>query len=152
MTLTEKEQKIFRRCTEPLLSNGEVRSMAGFVQHGRVSCLEHSVAVASMSFWLCRRLHLSADLRSLVRGALLHDFFLYDWHEGSGRAGLHGFTHPKTALQNADRLFLLNDRERDIIVKHMWPLTIVPPRHWESFIVCFADKYCSLRETLFCRG
>ena len=151
MTLTPKEQRIFRRCTEPLLSNGEVQSMAGFVQHGRVSCLEHSIAVASMSFWLCRRLRLSADLRSLVRGALLHDFFLYDWHDGSGRSGLHGFTHPRTALENADRLFPLNDCERDIIVKHMWPLTFMPPSRRESFIVCLADKYCSLRETLFCR-
>ena len=29
----------------------------------------------------------------------------------------------------------------------MFPLTIVPPRHRESFIVCVADKWCAICET-----
>ncbi len=151
MGLTEKERKTFDRYARPLLSNGEVLKMKRFPQHGRVSCLEHSVSVARFSFWMCRRLHMPADLQSLVRGALLHDFFLYDWHCEHRDAGLHGFTHPRTALKNADRLFSLNDRERDIILRHMWPLTPHPPRCREAFVVCLADKCCSLRETLFCR-
>ena len=38
--------------------------------------------------------------------------------------------------------------EKDIIKKHMWPLTIVPPVCREAWIVTMADKYCSLMETL----
>jgi len=30
----------------------------------------------------------------------------------------------------------------------MWPLTIVPPKYKESFIVSFADKYLASREYL----
>ena len=33
--------------------------------------------------------------------------------------------------------------EKDIIIKHMWPLTITPPRYYESYIVTFVDKYVS---------
>ena len=57
------------------------------------------------------------------------------------------FTHPMTALRNADRDFDLTDTERDIIKKHMFPLTVIPPTCREGWIVCLADKYCSLYET-----
>ena len=52
-----------------------------------------------------------------------------------------------TALRNADRDFDLTDTERDIIKKHMFPLTVIPPTCREGWIVCLADKYCSLYET-----
>lgn len=152
--LTEQEREQFEQYARQLLTDPRVLQMRRYVQHGSVSCLQHSIAVAKLSFLLCCRLGLHADLRSLVRGALLHDFFLYDWHEKSTeRTGLHGFTHPKAALRNAERMFPLNERERDIIKKHMWPLTLTEcPRFRESAVVCVADKCCSLWETLFCRS
>ena len=36
----------------------------------------------------------------------------------------------------------------DIIRKHMWPMTVVPPRCREAWLVCLADKYASTLETL----
>ena len=108
VSLTPQERKQFERYARQLLDHPQVLQMERFIQHGSVSCLEHSVAVAELSFWICRRLGLRADWNSLVRGALLHDFFLYDWHDKApDRPGLHGFTHPKTALKNAERLFPL---------------------------------------------
>ena len=59
---------------------------------------------------------------------------------------IHGIEHPKIALQNATKHFSLNDIEKDIVVKHMWPLTLVPPKFKESFIVSFADKYLASKE------
>ncbi|WP_283610219.1 HD domain-containing protein [Faecalispora anaeroviscerum] len=154
VSLTPREREQFDRYARQLLEHPQVLRMEQFIQHGSVSCLEHSVAVAELSFWLCRRLGLHADWNSLVRGALLHDFFLYDWHQKDpNRPGLHGFTHPRAALKNAERLFPLSERERDIIAKHMWPLTLGScPRFRESAIVCAADKCCSLWETFFCRS
>jgi len=61
---------------------------------------------------------------------------------------LHGFYHPGIALKNADQEYELTLREKDIIKKHMWPLTVVPPLCREAWIVTTADKYCSLLETL----
>ena len=44
---------------------------------------------------------------------------------------------------------LYNQEEKEISSKHMWPLTITKiPKHRESWLVCIADKYCSLLETL----
>ena len=42
--------------------------------------------------------------------------------------------------------FTLNDLEKDVIVKHMWPLTIKFPKYKESYIVTFVDKYCATVE------
>lgn len=149
LRLTKTQYAYFEACVRDLMRSEDVRSMAHFVQHAEVSTLEHSFSVAYVSFWTCERFHLSADRRSLIRGAMLHDFFLYDWHtDGGDRKGLHGFTHPRTALRNAEARFALTDHERDIILKHMWPLTPAFPKYGESYLVSAADKYCSLVETL----
>ena len=86
----------------------------------------------------------------LYAAGLLHDMFLYDWHTHGKETGnrFHGLTHPKVALENAEKEFHLNDVERDIILKHMWPLTPVPPLYRESYVVLYHDKICSTRETL----
>lgn len=146
--LTECDERLFRNTVSGLLKQRDVRTMNRFVQHAEISTLEHCISVAYVSLWLSEKLRWRVDRSSLVRGAVLHDFFLYDWHEKSGRKGLHGFTHPRAALENAEARFQLTDRERDIIVKHMWPLTPVPPKCREAFLVGAADKYCSLVETL----
>jgi uncharacterized protein len=44
--------------------------------------------------------------------------------------------------------FKITEKEKDIIVKHMWPLTLIPPRYRESFVVTFVDKYLSSAEFL----
>lgn len=82
------------------------------------------------------------------RGALLHDYFLYDWHNQLTPHHLHGFFHPGVALRNASMDVELTPIEHDIIKKHMFPLTLVPPKYLESWIVCWIDKKCSTRETL----
>ncbi len=129
----------------------EAQDMKNYIQHGTTSVFEHAVSVAKYSLIYAiaieRAFGKKVDRRSLVRGALLHDYFLYDWHEKTKGHHLHGFTHPKTAHDNASRDFDLNDREKDIIKKHMFPLTPIPPRYLESFIVCIADKWCAICET-----
>lgn len=121
-----------------------------FIQHGCISCFEHSIAVAYISLWLVHRLGLRVDLRSLVRGALLHDYFLYDWHEKDASHRLHGFHHARRALRNARKDFVINHIEADIIQKHMFPLNITPPRYLESIVVTCADKICALCEVFSC--
>lgn len=148
MRLTDSDERFFRQRVSELLAGKDVRSMGAFIQHAGVSTLEHCISVAYVSLWFSEKLHWRVDRVDLIRGAMLHDFFLYDWHEKSDRKGLHGFTHPRAALENAEARFQLTDRERDIIVKHMWPLTPTPPRCREAFLVGAADKYCSLVETL----
>ena len=120
----------------------------GFYQHGSVSVYDHSFAVAVMCVRLSRFLRIRTDLRALVRGALLHDYFLYDWDQKDPSHRLHGFRHPKTALGNAQRDYHLNWKEKNIIARHMFPLIPVPPQCREAWIVCLADKWCALGETV----
>jgi uncharacterized protein len=131
-------------CVGDLLENATVQSMSGYIQHGDISCLEHCKNVSFKSYLICKVLKL--DYRSAARAGLLHDYFLYDWHEPHRR--WHGFHHPRSALVNATRDFGLNGMEKDIIAKHMWPLTLIPPRYRESLIVGLADKYCTVMEVL----
>jgi uncharacterized membrane protein/HD superfamily phosphodiesterase len=130
-----------------ITSNAEYQRLKTFMHH-RESIYDHIMQVAYLSFKISKQLKL--DYRSATRGALLHDFFCYDWRNHDlpdlDRKKFHGLHHPRIALMNAEKYFPLNDTERDIIVKHMWPLTISPPRHIESFIVTFADKYVASKE------
>ena len=144
--LNKRQQKFFENCVGELLASPKVREMGKYIQHGDTTTLTHCIYVAYISYALCCRLGLRFDERSLIRGALLHDFFLYDWHKKEGRKLLHAFRHPGIAEGNADALFSLNDRERDIIKKHMWPLTVLPPKYRESFFVGCADKISAFLE------
>jgi Predicted HD superfamily hydrolase len=134
----------YQDCVGDLVGNPRVQLMGGFIQHGRVTCLEHCVNVSYTSYRLCQLLGL--DSRSAARGALLHDFFLYDWHVKEDIVGVHAFDHPSTALKNAEENFILNPIERDIIKKHMWPLTLSLPKYAESMLVTFVDKYATICE------
>lgn len=134
-----------------IVSDG-MQAEKGFIQHGSVSTYEHSVAVTKMCLRLARWLHISTDKRSLIRGALLHDYFLYDWHKPRTEGDLHAFSHAEKALRNASRDFLLNEIERDMIQCHMFPLTLRPPHFRESAILCLADKVCASRETIIGLG
>lgn len=119
-----------------------------FYQHGKTTIYEHSVRVATESYRFAKKYRLKVDYDSLIRGALLHDYFLYDWHEKDHGHRLHGFRHPRTALKNAERDFELTDIERNIIECHMFPLTLIPPRTVEAWIVCLQDTLCAADETV----
>lgn len=122
-----------------------------FRQHGSVSVYEHSLSVAVMCVMIAAILPFRTDLTSLVRGALLHDYFLYDWHTHDRSHRFHGFIHAKRALLNANRDFSLNSIEKNMILSHMFPMNAVIPKYRESVILCTADKLCAIRETVFAR-
>ena len=133
-----------------LLRTTRLKQSDGFIQHGDTSVLLHSAAVAYYSYRLSRKLGLRGlKRRELVRGGLLHDYFLYDWHKGSNGHGLHGFSHPSTALKNARQDTSVSRVEEDMIARHMFPLTPIPPKSRAGWIICLVDKVCSVYETLF---
>ncbi len=131
-------------CVSEMIQHDAVKSMKHYNQHRGVDCLEHSLNVSIRSYLICKKLGL--DYRSAARGGLLHDFFLYDWHKENPHGGLHAFTHPKIASINANNTFTLNKREKDVIKKHMWPLTVSMPKYPESFVVILVDKFYCISE------
>ncbi len=136
----------FQKIIEPLITNETVLKMKNFRQHYETSCFDHCYVVAFYCYLICKKYNL--DYKSATRAAMLHDLFLYDWRKRQeDRKGLHAFTHGKTACENACKLFDLNEKEKDMIVKHMWPVTIELPKSLEGFVLTFVDKYCATSET-----
>ncbi len=142
LDLKPKEKEVldaqFLEKAAPLLKKPEVMKLAEYRHHRQKTRLDHVVEVAYLSFLWGRRLGLDCD--AIVRGALLHDLFFYDWLREGPR--LHGFRHHNIALRNARKIIRLSRKEEDIIRKHMWPLTVIPPRYAESMIVSLVDTYC----------
>ncbi len=138
-----------KKYAEDILNSANFQRTKEHIQHGNMTVNEHCINVAKTSLMIKKKLHITCNQRDLVRGALLHDYFLYDWHKKDLRNPhkLHGFYHPGRALRNAKKEYVLTKRQEDIIKKHMWPLTVVPPMCREAWIVTAADKYCSLMET-----
>ena len=140
-----------RAAASDILSSDRFMSTKGHIQHGDMTVNQHCVNVAKLSIAISEKLHIRCQREEMIRGALLHDYFLYDWHVGDAKKphNLHGFYHPGIALNNASKDYDLTPRERDIIEKHMWPLTLTKiPRCREAWIVTTADKWCSLLETI----
>ena len=94
-------KEIFKLSRDLIMSD-EAQQMKNYTQHGTTSVFEHTLSVAKFSLIFAINLEnvlgVKVDREALVRGALLHDYFLYDWHKPSEkRRGLHGFTHPAIA-------------------------------------------------------
>lgn len=144
-TLMEQDKE-FQNIIYPLIANQTVQQMKHFKQHYETTCFDHCYTAAYYCYLICKKYHL--DYHSATRAAMLHDLFLYDWRKRQlDRKGLHAFTHGKTACKNACKLFDLNEKEKDMILKHMWPVTISFPKSFEGFILTFVDKYCAMSES-----
>ena len=158
MQLSQTERERLDAILKQYDNHPKVQEMREFIQHGDVTTDQHCRNVVAVSFWLNRRFHLGADETALAVGALLHDFYLYDWHKKGTFHGLrrlfemHGFSHPGSACVNAERYFQITKKEQNIIASHMWPLTFRHvPACREAVIVCLADKYCAVVESMFRR-
>lgn len=139
----------FSGLVKDILDHPEFRQLDNFPHHRPFSILDHSIHVAYLTFrWstrLKRTLHI--DVRSATRAALLHDFYLYDWHvPRPDGTRWHGFRHPAIACRNAKRCFALNEKEQNIILSHMWPLTHRWPGSREAWLVTLADKTVTMHE------
>ena len=149
----------FQQITRDILTHPRFQQLREFKHHGEGnSVYDHSLAVAESAYAIALRMRLSEDeTASIVRAALLHDFFGYDWRSDrfhafqSRRTGLkrlgrmHAFIHGDIAAARARATFGLNDRECEAIARHMFPLAAMP-RTRIAWIVTLSDKIVASRE------
>ena len=138
------KNKEFEEIIQEFINNETVLSMKEYIQHSDVNCFEHCYDVAYNCYKVAKKLKL--DYVSVTRAAMLHDMFLYDWHKEENRHQGHAFKHAKKACENASKIFKLSDKEKDMIEKHMWPLTLRIPKSKEGILLTFIDKYCTIKE------
>lgn len=142
---SEKTREYFD-FVKDLLDSDVVNEMKNYRHHYSTTCFQHSLNVSYYNYLVCKKLGL--DARSAARAGLLHDLFLYDWRTKGRKPGEkpHGFSHPHIALENAKAHFDVNKRQEDMIVKHMWPLTVKLPKYAESYVIVAIDKYSAALE------
>lgn len=153
MDETKELEKINRKLddeyiniVEPILNHPEFQRRLEYHHHENRSVYTHSLYVSYYSYLVAKKLKL--DYKSTAIAGLLHDFYYDDWqlHPKKGIKNLHGFVHAKEAAVNSSIHFneLMNEKINDSIVKHMFPLTIIPPKYIEGWIITTVDKINSL--------
>ncbi|MBQ8960843.1 MAG: HDIG domain-containing protein [Ruminococcus sp.] len=128
----------------------ELERLKEITHHISTTRFQHCVNVSYYSFLVCRKLKLNA--RSAARAGLLHDLFYYNRKEyNSSRLKgqpSHSSNHAAIASKNARRVTALTPMEKDMIEKHMWPVTRGLPSYKETYVITVIDKYCAVLE--FC--
>lgn len=149
---------------EDILLHDEFQKRKLFNHHHDMSVWDHSILVSFKSYMVAR--YYNADARVCAIAGLLHDFYTQAWLYNPELAKLedgkyvkdigvkkslfkmHGFTHASNAAENYVRFFpeLEDKKITNAIKRHMFPLNIVPPRYFESYIITGVDKLNSVKE------
>lgn len=147
LNLDRDAEKEFFDTVGDLYFDEHVQGLKIYPQHSDINRLDHITSVTYMSWYICRQK--GYDAAAAARGACLHDLFYYDWHDKAMWHRPHGYKHPRFALTNAKELNpLITPKEENIILRHMFPLTVIPPKSREGLIVSLCDKYCATRELM----
>ncbi|MCL2176190.1 MAG: HD domain-containing protein [Treponema sp.] len=147
-----KDRSLFDEYSQDIINHELFLSSKQIFSHGAISIYDHSIDVAEVAFSMIEDSN-SIDKKCVVRAALLHDFFLYEWHIPGIRYVLHGHVHAGIAANNARRVFNISDKEYSCIKTHMWPWTLFhPPLCREGWIINLADKKVAVKEIFFRRG
>ena len=131
----------FESIVSPILSNKEFLKTKDKSHHG-ITRYEHLMRVSYYSYFITKILRL--NYKETARAGLLHDFFLDEVKDENGLKRLT--THPDYALKNAMKYYDLSKLEQDIIKTHMFPVTFIPPKYMESWIVDIVDDVAGIYE------
>ena len=124
-----------------IISTDEYQSMKNIKHHKYTNAYMHSIRVAYLCYLHYLKHPDKYDLNTLLRGALLHDYYLYDWHDKGNPKLRHCFVHPRRSYKNAIRDYKnINKKEKDMILHHMWPVTIIPPHTRCGWLIVRMDK------------
>lgn len=137
-------------CICDIIGCEELERLKEITHHISTTRFQHCVNVSYYSYLVCRKFNLNA--RSAARAGLLHDLFYYDrkqYNLSKTKGNLsHSSMHSRIAAENAAMLTDITALERDMIEKHMWPMTLKLPKYKESYIITLIDKYCAVLEFL----
>lgn len=116
-----------------------------YIKHHGITRYEHSLRVAYISYRITKFLKL--NYKETTEAALLHDFFIDELEDKNTASKL--IKHPNIAVKNASKYIDLTDRQKDIIKTHMFPITFIPPKYLESWIVDIADDLSAIYEKIY---
>ena len=152
-------ERDFNDITADILAHPLFQELHSYPHHGpQNSVYDHSLSAARCAYRMARRFHMRPErVEAVTRAALLHDFFGYNWQSEQHRRymrrfsgwqrvkHMHAFIHGAHAANRADRVFGLDQRQKDAITSHMFPLAPFP-KNSEAWVVTLADKVVATRE------
>ena len=145
MDILNKDIK-YKYLVNDIINNDEFNKLSNIPHHGETR-IDHSLKVSYYSYKISKFLKL--DYRETARAGLLHDFYFdrtKDYKQVKDKVKLYTTGHPEDALTNADELFILSDKEKDIIRTHMFPLGFRIPKYLEAWVVNMVDTAISSYE------
>lgn len=135
-------------------------------KHHTISVWDHSIEVSFKAYKFACKIY--ADERVCAIAGLLHDFYPYAWQYSDELNNYdkkylvrlnkkipffksHGFMHASEAKENYLKYFpkYKDKRISNSILRHMFPINIIPPKYLEGWIVTISDKLSSVRDTKY---
>ncbi len=136
--------KEFLNIVKDILENEEFLKLKD-IRHHDTNRYDHSLRVSYYSYKIAKRLGLK--YREVARAGLLHDFFLEKNEKEKISKRLDTLVkHPLYAYENASKYYELTKLEKDIILTHMYPINLNPPKYLESWIVDIVDNFAAIYE------
>ena len=127
------------------------------MKHHDDTVFEHCILVSFEAYQISLKYD-DIDSEICAIAGLLHDFYPEAWQYtkslekldesyrqrflNNKKLNMHGFVHGKKAMENAYKYYpkIMNKKIANSIKNHMFPLTIIPPRYKEGWIITMADK------------
>lgn len=158
----QQDIRQFIRIARDIIHHDFYRRAKEFTHHGGTNTVyKHCVSVGYRSYVICRLLRMGeARTESTVKAALLHDMFGHSfWGNGSNIVNtfknnkgfkrisrIHAFYHGEEAVNFTLNYVSLSDEQKDAMIRHMFPLYPLPPKHLEGWILTAADKIVAIDE------
>ena len=146
MKISEQDKKQLEEVYQSFLRDERILKMKEIAMHRGSNCYIHSFKVAKTAIRRALR-HRKGNLYTILVGAILHDYYLYDWRTDRSKMRHHLGNHPYVAAENAERDFGVHETIKRVIKSHMWPVNISDfPRTKEARIISLADKHIYIKE------
>lgn len=156
--MTNIENQEFEILANDILEDEKFKLLKKDRHHG-TNKYDHCKRVGYVSYKLAK--FFNCDYKSIVRPALLHDFF---YGERTEKPENDYLAHPYTSAENAKHYYNITEKEQDIIKTHMFHFAICraifpfiswkqkpnlkknKPQTKEAWIVCASDLIVSVEE------
>ena len=150
MKITPEQKEKLENIYQTFLHDEKVLRMKEISMHRGSNCYEHCFMVAKRAIKRCLGSHRkNINLEVVLVGAILHDYYLYDWRKDRSKLKHHGVRHPSIASDNASRDFDVSPQVKKVIETHMWPMKFKEyPKSREAKIVSLSDKAVAIRQAL----
>ena len=109
----------------------------------------HSLETAGYALMLTRWLEqhgARVNVRDAVRASLLHDIGMTEDDVFESPSYKKASSHPREGARIARDEYEANEVQVEAVARHMFPVTLAPPKSVVGWVVTAADKCCSIHE------